>query len=120
MGGTVPDKGTAEVPIMTKEGHQHHIRWRNAPVAMPILSTKLLAQENGEVRYQAEGGQICNFKLDQQSHFVSSSDVYFLKMYIEKRYTEPAPDVRELVSDEHGVLHVGAKADQGVGRLGAA
>ena len=87
---------------------------------MPILSSRLLALENGEVRYQADGGQICTFKHNQKSHFVASSDVYFMKMVIERKYTEPPPDIRELVCDVEGKLVVGGKADQGFGRQGEA
>ena len=89
-------------------------------MAMPVLSTRLLALENGEVRYQAGGGKICNFKLNQKSHFVASSDVYFMNMFIERRYTEPPPDIQELVCDVDGKLVVGGKADQGFGRQGEA
>ena len=59
-GGTVPDRGSADVPFVTAEGHEYNISWRNAPVAMPILSTRLLAQDKGELRYQTDGGQVVN------------------------------------------------------------
>ena len=57
-GGTVPDLGSAKVPFKTSEGHNFDIEWRNAPVAMPILSTRMLALDKGELRYQADAGQV--------------------------------------------------------------
>ena len=82
----------------------------NAPVEMPILSTKLLAAANGELRYQSEGGQIVNIAKDEKSQFVSSSGVYFLKMCIAKKYLTPT-------GEESTRLHT-QDAEQTFGRRG--
>ena len=91
-GGTVPDLGSADVPFVTQEGHKHSISWSHANVAMPILSTRLLAVENWELRYQANSGQVVNIHNGDESHFISSSGVYCMKMFIEKKYTSPDND----------------------------
>ena len=87
-GGTVKDLGAADVPFVSAEGNDHPIRWRNAKVAMPILSTQLLAKDNGELRYQVETGQIINVQTSKETHFIGSSGVYFQKMFIHKKYTQ--------------------------------
>ena len=53
---------------------------------MPILSTKLLAVANGELRYQSDGGQIVNIERNEKTHFISASGVYFQKMFIPKTF----------------------------------
>ena len=83
-GGTVPDNGYVEVPFRTKEQHHSDITWRNAPVAMPILSTKLLALDKGELRYQCDGGQVVHVETGEQSEFISATGVYVMKTYIAK------------------------------------
>ena len=115
-----PIKGSATVPFKTEEGHDHQIKWSNAPVAMPILSTRLLAQDNGELRYQCDGGQICNWQRDEESHFVSASGVYFMKMFVKRQFTQLSkdPDVRTFSLDANGRMQIGGKADQGFGRQG--
>ena len=89
--GTVPDRGSTDVPFWSGEGNRHDIHWRNSPVAMPILSTKLLALDNGELRYQAESGQVIHVHTGDQSAFVAASGVYFMKMYIRKEFTQSDP-----------------------------
>ena len=61
-----------------------------------------------------------NFQKHEESHFVSASSVYFMKMFIEKRFTEKHPDteVRKFTI-KNGVMQVGDVVDQGFGRQGA-
>ena len=87
-GGTVKDLGAAGVPFTSEEGNAHPIRWRHAKVAMPILSTQLLAKDNGELRYQIETGQIINVHTGKETHFIGASGVYFMNTYTHKKYTQ--------------------------------
>ena len=81
------DLGSVDVPVRSPAGHLHEITWRNAKVAMPILATRLLAEDNGELRCQVDGGQIVNDKKKQVTQFISASGVYFQKMLIDRKFT---------------------------------
>ena len=70
------------MPFWSDEENRHDTHWRNSPVAMRMSSTKLLALDNGELRYHAETGQIVNTHTGAISGLVSSSGVYFMKMSI--------------------------------------
>ena len=58
-------------------------------MAMQILSTRLLALDKGELRYQADAGQVVHVQTGEESSFTSASGVYFMKMYTEKKFTHP-------------------------------
>ena len=88
-GGRVVDKGTVDIEVVTEEGAEKVTRWVNAEVAMPILSTKLLAKNNGEVRCREEGGEIVNLVTGDTTSFISANGVYFLKLYVHKSITLP-------------------------------
>ena len=57
-GGTVPDLGSAQVPFRTADGHKFDIEWRNAPVAMPILSIRRVAARGARATFWKGGGEI--------------------------------------------------------------
>ena len=42
-GAKIPDLGTVETPVKTVEGVKSKVVWKNANVAMPILSTHEIA-----------------------------------------------------------------------------
>ena len=62
---------------------------------------------------------MCEFRLDQQSRFVSASGVYFMQMLVERKFTEPPPDVRTFDLDSNKVKHSHSpypEANKGFGR----
>ena len=66
---------------------------------------------------------MCNFRLDEHSNFVSASGVYFMKMFLDRKFTEPSPDVREFTFDQQKVMKIQPKdrgADRGLGLRGKA
>ena len=75
--GTVPDLGSLDIPFVTGEGQHKVAHWINAKVAMPILSSNMLAANNGEVRCRQEGGEVTNLKTGDQTAFISRAGVYF-------------------------------------------
>ena len=72
-GGTAPDLGSCDVPAVPGDNKKFDLHWRNATVAMPIISARLLAVNKCEFRYQAEGGQVVNARHHTNSAFISSS-----------------------------------------------
>ena len=90
-GGRVPNKGSAIVPFMTQEGQKRRVQFTHADVEMPILSTNELSRNNGELRYREHDGTIVNLISKEETAFVASGGVYFLKMLVPKK----------LLHDEH-------------------
>ena len=84
-GSFVPDLGTATVPAKTQEGDPLNIEWKNAKVAMPILSTNKLSHGGNAVLYHEEGGSVINPKCCKKSDFIESGGVYFIKLFVPKR-----------------------------------
>ena len=88
-GTTIPHKGTTVVPFKSTEGNSAAVKWKNAEVAMPILSTHELARNGRSVEYQELGGKVKDPKNNASMNFIMAHDVYFMKMLIPKAYTEP-------------------------------
>ena len=81
-GSFVPDFGTADVPARTEEGDELAVQWKNAKVAMPILSTKKLTAGGKGLWYHETGGSIVNPARAIKSDFIESGDVYFIKLLV--------------------------------------
>ena len=93
-GGTVPNLGHAAVKARTAEGEDLTINWKNAPVDMPILSTKLLSEGGKAVLYHEAGGSIINPNTCSKSDFIEANGVYFIKLLVPKAMTtkgQPPP-----------------------------
>ena len=87
-GKTIPDKGSAITPMRTVEGLERCVHWKNADVALPILSTNLIAQNNAELRYREKDGTIHHLDTGDTTDFIAASGVYFLKIYLPKDITK--------------------------------
>ena len=76
----------------TVEGNQCSVDFDVIPVAMPILSVKLLAKRGHNVEFDDElgGGCITNKVTGHKSHVIERDGVYFLKMQ-RIRPTKPEP-----------------------------
>ena len=71
-GSHVPDLGHASVEAKTQEGDHLSIDFKNAKVAMPILSTNKLYHGGKAVLYHESGGSIINPELASKSDFIES------------------------------------------------
>lgn len=100
----VADKGSATVPFKTAEGLKHMCKWRNAKLAMPIISTGQLARNGKHLLNNEDDGYMLHANSQHTSRFVGAHGVYVLQMRVPKRYTRLHPD------DPH--------PQQGVGRQG--
>ena len=87
-GGTVPNLGSAAVQARTAEGDSLTINWKNAPVEMPILSTKLLTHGGKGLWYHEHGGSIVNPERCTKSDFIEAGGVYFIKLLVPKSMTK--------------------------------
>ena len=76
----VPDLGSVDIPFATPEGQHKKAHWVNAKVAMPILSTMLLAHNNGEVGCRGFDGEVDNLRTGETAAFVPHAGVYVMKM----------------------------------------
>ena len=70
-GKVIPNLGHTVTPIRTDEGQQGQVRWKNAPVEMPILSTHEIALNNKELRYRADDGDIVDLETGRKTRFIS-------------------------------------------------
>ena len=85
---TVPNLGSALIPARTIEGDDLTTNWKNADVAMPILSTKKRAIGGKGIWYHEHGGSLVNPKKGINSEFVESGGVYFIKILVPKTLTQ--------------------------------
>ena len=86
-GAKIEDLGTVETPCKTAEGISTSITWRNANVAMPILSTHEIAAKRNSLQYEEDGGTITNLDTRQETKFIQQNGVYFVKLLIPKSIT---------------------------------
>ena len=93
-GSNAPDLGSAIVPARTAEGNNISIQWKNAQVAMPILSTKLLSTGGKGLWYHEHGGSIVDPQACTKSDFVESGGVYFIKLMVKRSLTNQPEDAR--------------------------
>ena len=75
----IEDKGTFETPIRTDEGLDFHVKWKNADVAMPILSTHEIAKGNRSLEYFEHDGNIHHLESVDVTKFVEGGGVYCMK-----------------------------------------
>ena len=81
-GSNIPDLGTTVIPARTQEGLNTSIRWKNAKVAMPMLSTHEIARNKTSLEYFEDGGQIgCRNEHKVIAKFIQAAGVYFQKIY---------------------------------------
>ena len=110
-GSHVPDRGSAELKARTQEGDNLTINWKNAPVAMPILSTNLLSKGGKAVWYHENGGSIVNPQASTKSDFVESGGVYFINILVPGSLTQkPQPQRRDERKQQPGFVRQGAAA----------
>ena len=88
-GSKNPDKGSCIVPFKTIEGRAAAVQWKNAEVAMPILSTKELARNKRKVVYAEDEGEIIHPDGGDPSKFLAAHGVYFMKLLVPKHYVMP-------------------------------
>ena len=72
----------------TGEGHDCHMTFQNAPVAMPILSIGEVNEDNCETTFRKDGGVINHLDTHKQIEFVKRAGVYFVKMRVPKSLIE--------------------------------
>ena len=90
----MPHGGFVTTEVKFEKGNQRTIRWNNADVDMPILSTKELNRENGRLIFDEDEGWILNRTTGDSNHFISAAGVYFCKMYNPgKHFDEDAPSM---------------------------
>ena len=82
------NKGSATIPARTVEGDDLTTEWKDAEVAMPILSTKRRAQGGKGLWYHEEGGSLINPQRCIKSEFVESEGVCFIKILVPKSMTQ--------------------------------
>ena len=87
-GTTVADKGSAVIPARTLERDDITAEWKNADVAMPIMSTKKRTQGGKGGWYHETGGSIINPRAAIKSDFVESDGVYLMKILVPKSLTQ--------------------------------
>ena len=83
-GERIEHKGTIETAITTMEGTNGCIKWKNANVAMPILSTQELARNGNMLVYDEDHGFIINKKTGQLTKFIAAAGVYFVQLRVRK------------------------------------
>ena len=79
-------------PARTAEGMPTEIKWKNADVAMPILSTHEIAANEKSLEYFKDGGVIRHaLTREEITKFIQANGVYFVKLFIPKRITGSQP-----------------------------
>ena len=66
------------------EGEDRTIRWKNAKVAMPILSTHELARNGSKLEYDEDEGEIRNKETGATPKFYQAAGVYFVPLLVKK------------------------------------
>ena len=74
--------GIQSVTFTTIEGHECAVDFDELPVAMPIISVKLMAKRGHAVVFDDDlgGGSITNKATKQRSQIIEREGVYFIKM----------------------------------------
>ena len=70
--------------MKTSEGQAGTITWKNAQVAMPILSTHELARNGNRVLYDEDHGYIINKLTGKTTKFIHAAGVYFVQLVVQK------------------------------------
>ena len=78
----IPHLGTIDTDIQTVEGQSGTLRWKNAKVAMPILSTNELARNGHKLEYEEDHGYIINKKTGHRTNFIAAAGVYFVQLLV--------------------------------------
>ena len=78
----IPHLGTLDTVVRTDEGIEGSIKWKNARVAMPILSTHELARRGNKAEYEEDHCYIINKKTGQRTKFFQRDGVYFLELLV--------------------------------------
>ena len=94
-GSKVRNLGSATIRAKTVEGDDITSDWKNAKVAMPIISTNKRTQGGKAVLYHETGGSLINPHNSIQSGFVESGGVYFIKLLVPKALVKHKPDQGE-------------------------
>ena len=108
------------MPFKSQEGHNGAVLWKNADVALPILSTQELARNGRRLDYGEHGGSITIPMEDKDMNFIAAHGVYWLKMLIPKHYVKPDADAKISVPPQGDPQPSSAKGGQGFGRPGKA
>ena len=83
-GERIEHKGTIETAVTTMEGTTGSIKWKNASVAMPILSTQELARNGNVLVYDEDHGFIINKRTGKITKFIAAAGVYFVQLMVNK------------------------------------
>ena len=83
-GTKVEHGGFVHTNIRTVEGENKTIRWKNAKVAMPILSTHELARNGSKLEYDEDHGIIHNKATGATTKFYQAAEVYFVPLLVKK------------------------------------
>ena len=102
----MPDLGSSEIDAKTAEGDRVNVEWKNAKVAMPIVSTNKLSKCGKALLYHEAGWSIINPARATKSDVIENGGTNFSRLLVSKRFT-------------HGPKHE-APSGQGFARQGAA
>jgi hypothetical protein len=83
-GSRIPHGGFVHTNVTTHEGENKTIRWKNAKVALPILSTHELARNGSKLEYGEDDGAIINTEANKITKFYHTAGVYVVPLLVKK------------------------------------
>ena len=83
-GVRIPHRGFVHTEIQTVEGEKYVVRWKNAAVSMPILSTHAMARNTKRLEYDEDEGIIRDKLTGKTTKFYQAGSVYFVPLLIKK------------------------------------
>ena len=85
--------GEMSVNFESLEGHQKTFTFKNADVAIPILSTGLLTDDDHESTFRKKDGGLTHVPTIQTIKFFRMYGVYFFRFKVDKSILAPPPPV---------------------------
>ena len=81
--------GEFNVPFRSHNGYAREVDFLNAPVSMPIVSSRRWNQTGHEGTLGGDYGSTCHLETGETDPLLCRNGVYFMKMNVKHKYLEP-------------------------------